>query len=236
MTPESAVERPRATLRPTPVLPAGCGRRVHVPEAFSAHETPGVVEQQEPCRAARQDSVPTSAGVGFASAFIGREEPMRVMTQRPGTVRALAWRMDFSFYPASVPLVRAQVRRTVADWGFAPELVDDVELVATELAANAVLHGRVPGWELFTVRLVPGPHGLTVEVSDGSPRMPVPVRGGEDDEGGRGLHLVEALSKRWGVARRSGSGKCTWALLAVRLPAYLYAAHRAARPAEVHAC
>ncbi|MFF9778628.1 ATP-binding protein [Streptomyces sp. NPDC013978] len=134
-----------------------------------------------------------------------------------GEVRVPSWSMAFRFCVASVPEVRAHVRNAVTAWGCDADLVGDAELVAAELAANAVLHGQAPGWELFTVRLVPGASGLTVEVDDGSPQLPKLVRHGENDEGGRGLLIIEALSQRWGADLRAGSGKRTWALLTMRV-------------------
>ncbi|MFM9591813.1 ATP-binding protein [Streptomyces scabiei] len=135
-----------------------------------------------------------------------------------GETHVSPWSMAFRFRAASVAEVRAHVRDAVTSWGCEADLVGDAELVAAELAANAVLHGQAPGWERFTVRLVPGPNGLTVEVDDGSPRLPTPMPHGENDESGRGLLIIEALSKRWGADLRAGSGKRTWALLHMRVP------------------
>ncbi|MGW1882065.1 ATP-binding protein [Streptomyces sp. NPDC001970] len=93
---------------------------------------------------------------------------------------------------------------------------DTVALVVAELAANAVLHGRVPGRD-FELRLAYDRTGglVRVEVSDthpGRPGLPNPAaRGPADADGGRGLLLVEAVAARWGVADRTGPGKTVWA-------------------------
>ncbi|MEU4351679.1 ATP-binding protein [Streptomyces sp. NPDC023838] len=98
-------------------------------------------------------------------------------------------------------------------WGVphGSEASDAAALVVAELAANAVLHGRVPGRD-FELRLVLGTV-LRIEVTDtrteGLPRRPE-VAG--DAEGGRGLLLVEALAKAWGVDERP-PGKTVWAEL-----------------------
>ncbi len=50
---------------------------------------------------------------------------------------------------------------------------------------------------------------LTVEVADrdaGTPRM---RRADEEDEGGRGIHLVNELAHRWGT-RQTPDGKVVW--------------------------
>ncbi|CAL9423069.1 MULTISPECIES: ATP-binding protein [unclassified Streptomyces] len=87
-----------------------------------------------------------------------------------------------------------------------------VELVVAELAANAVLHGRVPGRN-FELRLVRDPVARTVrvEVSDTHPARPERAGAPVDAEGGRGLVLVESVTSRWGVADRDGPGKTVWA-------------------------
>lgn len=54
-------------------------------------------------------------------------------------------------------------------------------------------------------------HGLRlrVEVSDGSPELPVPRGARPSDENGRGLALVEARAVAWGADARP-DGKTTW--------------------------
>jgi len=53
---------------------------------------------------------------------------------------------------------------------------------------------------------------LICEVYDGSLTTPRIRRAGSTDEGGRGLQLVAALSRRWGT-RFLTQGKCIWAEL-----------------------
>jgi len=103
-----------------------------------------------------------------------------------------------------------------------------VTLVVAELAANAVLHGRVPGRD-FELRLhCDRAAGVVrVEVSDTHPDWPKPpesIPDPADTDGGRGLLLVAALAARWGVRERTGPGKTVWAECA--LPAAPQA-HRA---------
>ena len=52
------------------------------------------------------------------------------------------------------------------------------------------------------------------EVWDSVPRVPAARQAGPDEEGGRGLALVEALSDRWGWTTVPGwPGKVAWAEL-----------------------
>jgi anti-sigma regulatory factor (Ser/Thr protein kinase) len=123
---------------------------------------------------------------------------------------------SFAYAPESVPVVRAMVRRFVDDlWGAGSEVGADAELVASELAANAVLHGGTGGSGCLDVR-VSHVHGrLRIEVSDDRSCLPhISVTGAMAEEG-RGLLLVEALCRRWGVTREVGPGadvgKIVWA-------------------------
>ncbi|HEU4676842.1 MAG TPA: ATP-binding SpoIIE family protein phosphatase, partial [Motilibacteraceae bacterium] len=85
--------------------------------------------------------------------------------------------------------------------------VDDVELLASELVTNAVLHGRPP--VTVHLRLDPG-HHLVLEVADHAFHLPRRMQAGSDDEHGRGLELVTLLADRWGV-RPTPRGKVVWA-------------------------
>lgn len=86
---------------------------------------------------------------------------------------------------------------------------DTVTLVVAELAANAILHGCVPGRD-FELRLTyDRSAGLVrVEVSDTHPERPEfpdpAVQPSVDADSGRGLLLVEAVADRWGVVARPG--------------------------------
>ena len=79
----------------------------------------------------------------------------------------------------------------------------DVELLTSELVTNAIRHGRTE--MLVTVDV--DEERVRVEVADRNPARPqlrVP-----DERGGRGLHLVDELSDRWGV-HGGRPGKTVW--------------------------
>ncbi|MFD0346515.1 ATP-binding protein [Kitasatospora aburaviensis] len=98
---------------------------------------------------------------------------------------------------------RRFTRDTLIEWGLGP-LADWAELLTSELITNALVHAGSPvQLRLFYNRV------LTVEVADrdaGTPRM---RRAREEDEGGRGMHLVNELAHRWG-SRRTRDGKVVW--------------------------
>lgn len=130
------------------------------------------------------------------------------------------FRQRLSATPRGARLARRLAGVQLAAWGIPHGcgLAEDVELVVGELAANAVLHGRVPGRD-FEVRL--GYDGLRVriEVSDArGDRQPPEAEAPVDPwsaEAGRGLMLVRALAREWGVTPREqgGPGKTVWACL-----------------------
>ncbi|WP_406454012.1 ATP-binding protein [Streptomyces sp. NBC_00876] len=102
-------------------------------------------------------------------------------------------------------------------WGipYGTPLSDTVALLVAELAANSVLHGRVPGRD-FELRLIFPYEGavVRVEVSDTHQARPAPsvvMQPDTDADGGRGLLIVETIAARWGVIDRVGPGKTVWA-------------------------
>lgn len=107
----------------------------------------------------------------------------------------------------SVAQARRLVERQLDDWGQS-DLSDDARLVVSELLTNAALHAKPP----IKLRLARLPAGVRLEVSDGSPELPLKVYAGTDVMTGRGWSLVEALCDSWGV-QPTGQGKVVWATL-----------------------
>jgi anti-sigma regulatory factor (Ser/Thr protein kinase) len=82
----------------------------------------------------------------------------------------------------------------------APELIDDVLLLTTELVTNSVRHSPAATDGTVDVGVRLAQDRIRVEVSDpGRGFSHVPQHPGTLSEGGRGLFLVEALSDRWGT-------------------------------------
>jgi anti-sigma regulatory factor (Ser/Thr protein kinase) len=125
----------------------------------------------------------------------------------------VALQMTFLNSPSSVPALRTLVRRVIGVWGYETQFIDDAELVASELTANAVLHAQADDCDCFDVRLTPGYQRLRIEVADTGSSLPRQKAPGSSTESGRGLLLVEALCGRWGVVRETRGGKTVWAEL-----------------------
>ncbi|MFE3578351.1 ATP-binding protein [Streptomyces vinaceus] len=116
-------------------------------------------------------------------------------------------------------LARRLVGVQLAAWGipYGCTLAEDVELVIGELAANAVVHGHVPGRNFEVVLRYDGSR-VWVEVSDARGERRPPEASAPADpaaEGGRGLVVVEAVARDWGVRDRPPGhpGKTVWACL-----------------------
>jgi anti-sigma regulatory factor (Ser/Thr protein kinase) len=93
-----------------------------------------------------------------------------------------------------------------------PNLVDDVRLVASELATNAACHTHTT----FTVLLEGTAHEVLLTVSDGAAAPPVVRRISQSATEGRGMHIVSHYSRDWGVVQGTRDSKSVWASFGVR--------------------
>lgn len=104
-------------------------------------------------------------------------------------------------------------------------MTGDLELVVTELVTNAVRHalgpegsaeGHVEGTDYpLWLGLCLHPGHLVAAVTDPSPVPPRRRPAEELETGGRGLHLIEALSDTWSWSPAPPRGKTVWASLPV---------------------
>lgn len=116
--------------------------------------------------------------------------------------------------PAQLTHLRATVREL---WPHpAAHGRDETELVADELAANAIRHVGAP----FTVALGFRPTQTLVAVTDSSRSEPLIGRwAGQHTLTGRGIQIVTGLSEDWGVRLVHAHGKTVWATLPASPPA-----------------
>lgn len=99
-------------------------------------------------------------------------------------------------------------RAKLRHWGF-PGLIDDAESVISELVTNALLHGK---GDRVAFRFLLTGTVLALEVDDGSSARAHVNEAAPDDENGRGLFIVSALSTLCGV---SPDGTKTWCTLTI---------------------
>src|ERR1700755_653935 len=102
-------------------------------------------------------------------------------------------------HASSAAMARSFVRDQLVatDMG---RLVEDVVLVASELATNAVRHARAP----FRVTLQAFDDTLRLTAAAGSPSGPQRRKPPTLESGGRGIAIVEHLSRDWGVIEQGG--------------------------------
>ncbi len=116
----------------------------------------------------------------------------------------------FPFSSTTPRLARAFVRDTCARWDVL-SVVDDAVLIASELVENAIRHaGSAPSLRL---ELRPGQFAIAVRDEDPSPPRPRPLD--NEQPGGRGMPLVEILSRAWGTSPSPRGGKVVWAVLPI---------------------
>jgi anti-sigma regulatory factor (Ser/Thr protein kinase) len=133
---------------------------------------------------------------------------MTVSAQDPG-----ARLLDVDLKPERGEVARARRATRSALCDFAQALIDDAELVVSELVTNAVLHAG--GGAVALTALMCGEEALELRVSDTSGAAPRERNSGEADEDGRGLLLCRALAVGFGWEALPGGGKTVWARLAV---------------------
>jgi len=94
---------------------------------------------------------------------------------------------------------------------FDPDAMDEFDLESLELALldNATVSGDSGADRQVEVVARRGGESLWIEVYDQDVRMPRVRTAAATDEGGRGLFLVDQLSRRWG-ARDTKTGKAVW--------------------------
>jgi anti-sigma regulatory factor (Ser/Thr protein kinase) len=122
---------------------------------------------------------------------------------------------------ASVPEARHFARAALLEWGL-PDLADTAETVTSELASNAILHARHGAFRVTLRRF--RRDQVQVAVIDRSSTLPTKADPGDDEDHGRGLAIVDALSQKWGAEPMwwgTQKGKKVWANLALPEPAEL---------------
>ena len=106
----------------------------------------------------------------------------------------------------SVAEARAFVVGQLDAWDVPDDVVRDLALVSSELVTNALVHGG----DQVRVRLErTGPRVVVLVDDDAEDSLPESRAPADDDENGRGLHIVAALSDEWGI-RPTGRGKSIW--------------------------
>jgi anti-sigma regulatory factor (Ser/Thr protein kinase) len=112
--------------------------------------------------------------------------------------------------PEAVPAVRRFVTGVLRLWR-EEAMTADAELVASELATNAVLHADSP----FRVSVDRSIGVVCIAIQDAVEGLAEQQPPSRDEMTGRGMAIVDALSRRWGCDALP-AGKVVWAELAAQ--------------------
>lgn len=134
----------------------------------------------------------------------------RVAASAAGYSSGVSIRQPLPAGPIASPTARRIVSAQLSAWGL-EDLTDDANQVVSELVANAEQHAA-GGLDLHVQTT---DECVCLEVSDrGGNGVPESRQAAVLDVGGRGLAIVEQLSRAWGW-RVAASGKVVWAELSL---------------------
>ncbi len=147
------------------------------------------------------------------------------MRREPRDRLALKWWHDLgqelsylvlATLPSAPFWARTQAKAALRAKLMPAEIIQITEHLVSELVTNAITISdpSLTGIErvAITLRLLPGQ--ILIEVFDNDERPPVPTTADLDAESGRGLMLVEALSKEWGYSMHPSGGKTVYCTIA----------------------
>lgn len=157
-----------------------------------------------------------SASCGGAQLAFAEHRSSAGTASKPWPARSY---LPLGAMPSAVPCARLHVRSVCVEWGLA-DLADTAELLTSEIVTNAVQASErlktradlaiVPVVNLW---LICDGISVVIHVWDASDELPVLKDLTADDEGGRGLMLVQALGKEWGTYRKAEGGKVVWVMI-----------------------
>ena len=141
--------------------------------------------------------------------------------------------LELGALPTAVPCARLHARQLVWEWGL-NGLAANTELLVSELVTNAVKATAGNNDQAAICLQLSGDNTrVLIEVWDADPQPPVLKDLGEDgtpdpqEEGGRGLCLIAALSTRWAwYLSEKPTGKVVWCELTAEPPRLLLADQR----------
>jgi signal transduction histidine kinase len=123
--------------------------------------------------------------------------------------------LELGAVPEASPCARTLAKVMLLTWGLL-EFSESVELLITELVSNAIKVTREltdPVRPPIRLRLSANGAGVLIEVWDANPRLPVLSEPDYLAESGRGLHLVETISNKWGYYFTKPIGKVVWCFI-----------------------
>jgi anti-sigma regulatory factor (Ser/Thr protein kinase) len=152
------------------------------------------------------------------AAMSARQSEHTMMRLEPGCGVSY---LELVTLPSAPFWARRQTNAALHAWQLHPETIETAELLVSELITNAINRpgsGHRTATSIdkvervaLTLRLMPGQ--VVIEVFDNDPHSPVLTYAADDAESGRGLMLVQALSKEWGHHFPPSGGKTVYCIL-----------------------
>jgi anti-sigma regulatory factor (Ser/Thr protein kinase) len=135
----------------------------------------------------------------------------------------LVERIRLACLPSSPFWARRHAQDVLGKWCIPDDVLETAELLVSELVTNAAKFstpgpaGQPPasGMGIVDVALRYFPGRVVIEVWDADVNPPIPGEPDQDAESGRGLILVQALSKEWSFFFPRSGGKVVYCVLEV---------------------
>lgn len=149
-----------------------------------------------------------------ATERMGLGETGLLVSEAPGPgADSIVCTLRAAHEPASVGKVRKEVVADLQTRDLPEELVDEAEIVASELLTNAVRHARPLSDGTIRVRWKIRGDVVEIEVTDGGGEsVPRPAPRSVWLSSGRGLRIVRSVAHEWGVTE-DRTGNVVWATL-----------------------
>lgn len=129
--------------------------------------------------------------------------------------RPLVAAQDLPSEAASPGIARNVTKDTLARWSLG-HFYDDAAVVVSELVTNAIRYGLCPAArEPLRLVLARYESQLVCMVTDPTDTAPTMQEPDWVAETGRGLHIIEAMSRAWGWTPLLGGGKAVWASFSI---------------------
>lgn len=134
---------------------------------------------------------------------------------RPNGDRPLVATRDLPPKVESPGIARNVTKDTLGRWSL-DHFYDDAAVVVSELVTNAIRYGLCPDardpLRLVLVRYERQLVCMVTDPTDSAPKMQEPDYVAES---GRGLHIIDAMSRAWGWTPLLGGGKAVWASFSI---------------------
>ena len=135
------------------------------------------------------------------------------MTNVPATPLGEKRTVRIQWAPSAAPRIRKELVEDLLARELPSQVIDEAEIVVSELVANAIRHARPLADGAIRIHWKVKNNVVEVEVSDGGgPTAPRPSPPTTWAPGGRGLRIVRSLAHEWGVTE-DRSGSTVWASL-----------------------